>query len=67
MRNDIVDTPQDRRRTIQDETKEEEVAFTRNRERRPDEPVGVIPRDLDHAEEQPSGPNLTERARDAFD
>lgn len=67
MRNDTVDTPQNRRHTIQDEIKDEEVAFTRTKERRPDEPVGVIPQDLDHAEEQRCGPDATERERDTFD
>ena len=63
MRNDTVDTPQNRRPTIKDE----ELAFTRISERRPDEAVGVLPRDLDHAEEQRSGPDGTRRETYAFD
>ena len=46
---------------------EEKVAITRTWERRPDEPVGVIPRDLDHAEEMRTGPDGTRREADAFD
>ena len=52
MCNDTVDSPQNRRPTIQDEIKDEELAFTRISEPRPDEAVGVLPTDLDHAEEQ---------------
>ena len=63
MRNDTVDTPQNRRPTIQNE----ELAFTRISERRPDEAVGVLSRDLDHAEEQRSGPDGTRREAYAFD